>query len=103
MANGTHRFSVTTSAESTFGTLPDYTVVSEDGVVAYRQVRQDAHAVKVPQQVEKAVFAHIKAMRTLGHKALNTADVAAALSLPRSVVDRVVLGLRSKGVKVPRG
>ena len=49
---------------------------------------------------EKAVYAYIRALRALGHTTANTADIARALSLPLSDVDRAVQALKTKGVNV---
>jgi hypothetical protein len=52
--------------------------------------------------VESAIYAHIKAIRSLGKHTINTEEIATALSLPVSVVNRAISGLRSKGVKAVR-
>ena len=51
-------------------------------------------------KLEKAVYAHIRAIRTLGRTSVNTAEIAAALSIPVIDVDRAVANLRDKGVKL---
>lgn len=50
-------------------------------------------------RIEKAVYAHIKAIRTLGRTSINTAEIAQALSIPMPDVTRAVSNLRDKGVK----
>lgn len=50
--------------------------------------------------IERAVYAHIRAIRTLGRTSVNTAEIAKALSLSISQVERAVAGLKDKGVKV---
>lgn len=52
--------------------------------------------------VEKAVYAHIRAMRTLGHTTANTEQIAKALDLSRREVEAAVRGMESRGVKVVR-
>jgi predicted transcriptional regulator len=54
----------------------------------------------VSKAVVNAVFSHIRAVRTLGRKGINTKEIAAALSLPVSEVDRAVKMLDAKGVKI---
>lgn len=53
--------------------------------------------------VENAVFAHLQAIRALGRTTLNTAEVAAALSIPVADVNKAVLSLSKKGVKLANG
>ena len=54
------------------------------------------------QNIEGAVFAHIKAVRALGHTEVNTDQIAAALSVPVSAVNAAITKLRDKGVKQVR-
>lgn len=51
------------------------------------------------QQIETAVYSHIKAMRALGRTSLNTTEIARALSISRKDVERAVPNLRDKGVR----
>jgi hypothetical protein len=50
--------------------------------------------------VIQAVRAHLKATRTRGQARANTTQIAEALSLPRRAVDRALLSLKERGVKV---
>lgn len=50
--------------------------------------------------IEKAVYAHIQAVRTLGREQINTQEIAQALALPQESVIAAVARLRSKGVRV---
>lgn len=52
-----------------------------------------------PDEIERAVLAHIRAIRTLGRMEVNTLEIAEALALPVSDVNRVVDRLKGKGVK----
>jgi hypothetical protein len=60
-----------------------------------------ASASKQSQEaIESAVYAHLQAMRALGHAFINTSDVAKALGLPQSLVDGTIAALKKRGVKV---
>jgi hypothetical protein len=50
--------------------------------------------------LKNAVYSHIRALRSLGRTSINTLEIATALSLPLKEVDRAVVALKSKGVKV---
>jgi hypothetical protein len=52
------------------------------------------------RKIEKAVYSHIQAVRTLGRTKINTAEIADALSIPVSEVTAAIDGLKRKGVKV---
>jgi hypothetical protein len=69
-------------------------------VTGMPRVRLRSRAVS--RAVENAVYAYIRAMRALGHTALNTAEVAVALSLPTIEVNRAITALKKKGVR-PNG
>ena len=60
-----------------------------------------AEKIKRPTaSVENAVYAHIRAIRTLGRTTVNAREIARSLTLPLTDVNRAVTALRSKGVKV---
>ena len=96
-----HRLERTTSANGSVFGLTGATA-SDDKKVAVKHV-PTRDVPRDESAVESAIYAHLKAMRTLGHRSVNTADVAAALGLSRALVDRVVLNLRHKGVRVTGG
>jgi hypothetical protein len=50
--------------------------------------------------IEDAVYAHLQAMRALGHTRVNTTEVARALGLPLELVDATIASLVKRGVKV---
>jgi hypothetical protein len=50
-------------------------------------------------KIERAVYAHIRAVRTLGRTHINTSEIADALSLKVSEVNRAIEKLRDKGVR----
>jgi len=49
--------------------------------------------------IEKAIYAHIRAVRALGKKTINTAEIAEALTLSLDEVHSALVSLRNKGVK----
>jgi hypothetical protein len=57
-------------------------------------------AKRTNRNVENAIYAHIRAIRALGRETINTIDIAEALSLPVSAVNRAISALEKKGVKV---
>ncbi len=50
-----------------------------------------------------AVYAYIRALRSLGRENVNTVEVAEALSLQIEQVNRAIQALKEKGVKVLNG
>jgi hypothetical protein len=52
------------------------------------------------KKVENAVFAHIQAVRALGHKTINTVEIADSLGLSPEVVMEAVTNLKRKGVRI---
>lgn len=54
---------------------------------------------KDKDRIERAVYSHIRAVRTLGRTQINTSDIADALSLDVNDVNRAVQKLKSKGVR----
>ena len=81
-----HTFSTTSGTNTSFGVFP---------TGEYETPKQDKKV-----DVKGAVFSHIRAMRALGHTRVNTDQVAKALSLPPSEVERAIGELSSKGIKV---
>jgi hypothetical protein len=54
--------------------------------------------LKKDDKIERAVYSHIRAMRTLGKTKINTSDIADALSLDVRDVNGVIGKLTRKGV-----
>lgn len=52
------------------------------------------------QDIESAIYSHVRALRALGRTRVNTAEIAKALDLPIHVVDEIVAKLTRKGVKI---
>jgi hypothetical protein len=52
------------------------------------------------RRINKAVYAHIRAVRALGRKRINTEEIAEALSLPVEQVNRAIHLMKKKGVRV---
>ncbi len=57
------------------------------------------HASSGNGKIERAVYAHIRAVRALGRTRINTSEIADALSLKVSEVHRAVERLKNKGVR----
>jgi predicted transcriptional regulator len=55
------------------------------------------------KNIENAIYAHVRAIRALGRKKINTTEIAEALSLPIFVVNQAITSLLKKGVKVVNG
>lgn len=51
------------------------------------------------KKIQRAIYAHIRAVRALGRERITTGEIAEALSLPVSEVNRAVTGLKKKGVR----
>lgn len=102
MTNSTdhHVISFTTAADSAFSPLTGgSTSQATKKIAGHRLTNKPKNSAP---NVEKAIFAHIRAMRTLGHKTVNTRDVARALDLPLAMVDGAIAGLNAKGVRVAK-
>ena len=69
------------------------TVISDIKIARRRRTR-------VQKEIEAAVYAHIRAMRALGHTHVNSLAIARALSLPISDVEVAMRQLSDKGVRV---
>jgi Mn-dependent DtxR family transcriptional regulator len=52
------------------------------------------------EQLEKAVYSHLQAVRALGRVTANTADIARALGVTTIAVDNTLAALAKKGVKI---
>jgi hypothetical protein len=62
------------------------------------RVSKDKNRLK-QRKIEIAVFGYIRAVRTLGRKRTNTAEIADALSLGVREVNLAIHALKTKGVK----
>jgi hypothetical protein len=71
-----------------------------NGVVT---MRRKGGNKKTESAVENAIYAHIRAIRALGRKEVNTSEISDALSLPVLIVNRAIASLKKKGVKVRNG
>jgi hypothetical protein len=52
------------------------------------------------ERMERAVYAHIRALRTLGQTTVNTMEISEALSIPPNRIMEILHRLHSKGVKI---
>ena len=64
------------------------------------RVRRDSRSLA---RERNAVYAYMRALRSLGRTRLNTVEVAEALSLSIEQVNRAIRALKEKGVKVSNG
>lgn len=96
-----HVISATTAADSFFAPLEPVTA-NEHRIAATRIKPKSSKPMKAAREVEIAIYEHIRAMRTLGHKSLNSNDIARALSLPREIVEQALAGLSTLGVRVAK-
>ena len=55
---------------------------------------------RAQKEIEAAVYAHIRAIRALGHIHVDSSTVAQALSLPVTDVEAAMRNLSDKGVRV---
>jgi hypothetical protein len=78
-------------------------VVSSDSatkeLIQVHSVPSARRSVRSSKSTENAIYAYIRAIRSLGRKEINTIEIADALSLPIAAVDLALASLRKKGVK----
>ncbi len=94
-----------TNQSSSSATMIISTTVSR---TSPRQVVQTARAPQTARRtrslsdkdVEKAVYAYIRAVRALGRETINTLDISRALSIPLPRVEKAAERLESKGVRL---
>lgn len=55
------------------------------------------------KNIENAVYSHIQAIRALGRTRTDTSEIARALGLTQSVVEKTISSLTKKGVRVIGG
>jgi hypothetical protein len=56
-------------------------------------------APKASKEVEKAVYAYVRAVRALGRTEVTVSDISKALDIAEPAVIQALTALRSKGVK----
>jgi len=78
-----------TSTSTTSGTVT--TMITGAGI---------APTSRTTKNVENAVYSHIRAVRALGRTTINSVEIAEALNLPLSEVQRALENLGNKGVKI---
>jgi len=94
----------TTASESRFGFLDDFAVAeafaAEEApsmLKGGRLPKVDRNSVSDP--ITDAVYSHVRAMRTLGHMTASSVQIARALGLSESDVQRALVRLQDRGVK----
>ena len=55
---------------------------------------------KTEKEIEGAIYSHIRAIRTLGKTKINTQEIAESLSLSVKDVNRAIMRLKNKGVRI---
>lgn len=90
------------NSNSTVGQL----VLSSESAVSSNFAGQASSNVVVRRQTQtskgvvNAVYGYIRAIRALGRTEINTSEIAEALSLSVSDVNRAISSLKRRGVKV---
>ena len=87
------------SDESTSGTFEKAITDASANRISVARLVQSAKNIK-PSDIERAVYAHIRAIRVLGKKSVNTAEIAEALGISLDEVHGALGALKKKGVKV---
>jgi hypothetical protein len=90
-------FTTTTSG----GTLPEDTIVLAtlpEHTLPPQEPR--GHADLDLDALARAVYLHIQAVRAMGRETVNTVEIAKALNVSVSTIERVIPLLKTKGVKV---
>lgn len=83
------------SAAASTTAQPVVTIVTTIPSASEDEARKRRKAIK------NAVYAHVRAMRALGHKTVNTTAIARSLLLNEREVRDALESLESKGVKTP--
>lgn len=84
---------------TTLRTARESSSTLRDGTFVVR--RPDVHGETTSNDaVAKAVYAHIRAIRTLGRTNVTTGEIARALNIPTRKVDSSIAELKRKGVKL---
>ena len=101
------RMANTTDQTSTSSTVRISTAVGRAGsseVIQTPIIHRSARGAGVlsDENVEKAVYAHIRAVRALGRDTVNTLEISKALSVSLALVERAVAKLQSKGIRVAK-
>ena len=93
------------SAATTTGDTTIRLTVSSTSTSVTKIVNLVGKPVPRPERADpvvSAVYSHIRAIRSLGHTTVNTADIARALSISTQQVETSLSALKNKGVKVAK-
>ena len=69
-------------------------------VVSSGQAIKDASNAPSTKDVEAAVYAHIRAVRALGRTVINSAEISNALAVPVAEVEKALVRLKAKGIRI---
>ena len=56
-------------------------------------------SIRPRNNIQNAIYGHIRALRALGRTSISTVEIAEALSLPLSEVHNALSALKKKGIK----
>jgi hypothetical protein len=90
-------------SSTTLNRLVLSTESTSQGQVQVSDVPRIRGRMRASKGVQNAVYAHIRAIRSLGRTQINTSEIAAALSLPVAEVNRAISSLKKKGVRALNG
>ena len=89
--------STSANTGSIYGQTPS---ISVGGQTTVAPSSAGASAQKLIDDIERAVYGHIRALRALGRTTVNTVEVARSLGITASDVEAALIALKSKGVKI---
>ena len=89
-------------ASSTEANQEPYCWISADPETVSMEATLGPESPPPDDTLVSAVYAHIQALRRLGHTKTNTAEIARALELRLTDVERVVRQLRDRDVRIIR-
>lgn len=89
-----------TDTEATASSYGEFDVLSSGTRGVVPRAHPQPHRRQGSSSVSRAVYDHIRAMRTLGRTTVNSADIAKALGLSRRDVEAAIVQLSERGVKV---
>src|SRR5271163_1479133 len=96
-STSTPLFLLLDSVPSTAGDAPNVA----SGVSYGHSGRQKKRSGRMRQRaINAAVFAHVRAIRSLGRTKISNVEISDALSLPIAEVDLAIRALKTKGMKV---
>jgi hypothetical protein len=95
----------THAAMTTIGTGTSYIIstTTAGAVHTVQGTSQGPISTKTMKNIESAVYSHIQAVRALGRTRTDTSEIARALGLTQSTVEKTISSLTQRGVRVING